>query len=1145
VDFACYNGAHSFVLAGDEASIGRAEEALHFESIKTTRLRNTHAYHSYLTDDILSEYEDLVKTIKVNKPRYKLEPCSQNDRPWEFSVRDIVQHTRLPVFFHDAVQRITSQLPSALWLEAGSAAPIITMARRILTTEFKQHNNIFIPQDLRGNNALQSISQAACQLWKAGCQGKYWLFHKSERHQYGHVNLPPYQFEKIKHWIQYKARSEVPEIESPSKLADVRSELVSFIKKDNVSELFGINTSHATFRLASTGHAVVGQSLCPASMYVEFASRCAMLLAGDSVPGLLPRIEDLTMSAPLGLVNTGVFLRMARPNSSGPWTFTIVSQHDRNLEEIEHARGRISLEHTESEIVESRLKLLNRLSRSTRYDQMMVSPNATGLSGPMVYKVFRDVVDYAPYYHGVKSLYGYDNEAVGLVSMPSETASGMESGVCDPISLDTFLQVAGIHVNCLSDRKAEEVFMCTNIEEMVFTSRFLNDRRENRTWIVYTRFEPLSRTKISNDIFIRESESKELVLCVIGAIFKSVPFKMVASSLTKLNGISAKATVETRETPSAPGIDNQQDDPGYHSQDTVTPDSDDTKPFSGDFLSAETLVSMSVSSITADNSGSQLVDDMCKLLSDIIEIPVSEISHTARFDDLGIDSLLVTEVVSEIEKQLGVTITTTEFQQASDILSLCRRIQPESVPVTIPSTEVLKEEKGDISSSSIDSGKHTNLNSQHAATASNIASIGCECFEQVKTVYDHHARTTGFSEFRTRAYPLQAQLVLQYVVEAFKILGVDLRVTRPGEAVDMIPYIPRHRKLVRQLYNVLEDGGLVKQDNGVYSRTSKEVSDVSSSKLHADMLSQYPQHTAETKLLHSTACKLADCLLGKVDPLGILFGDAQARALLEDMYTNAPMFKAGTLLLADYLSSMLTRSSTFNRPVKILELGAGTGGTTKKLLESLTSTVHDHNFTYTFTDLSSSLVAAARRKFTRYPFTEYSVLDVEASVPSEFEGQFDIVISTNCIHATRDLVVSGSHIRQMLRPDGILCLVETTRNLFWFDLVFGLLEGWWLATDGRGHPLSTEKEWDRDLRAAGFRWVDWSSGSSEESDIVRVITASPMEVGPDQGRSSTIDRLETRETVVFKHVDGLDLCADIYYPPHPVTTKSLPVGEQL
>jgi len=165
----------------------------------------------------------------------------------------------------------------------------------------------------------------------------------------------------------------------------------------------------------------------------------------------------------------------------------------------------------------------------------------------------------------------------------------------------------------------------------------------------------------------------------------------------------------------------------------------------------------------------------------------------------------------------------------------------------------------------------------------------------------------------------------------------------------------------------------------------------------------------------------------------------------------------------------------------------------------------------------------------------YTTLNIEEEPAAQFVNQYDIVISTNCIHATKDLTRSCTNISKCLRPDGVLCLVELTRNLFWFDLVFGLLEGWWLFEDGRQHALASEALWRNHLSRSGFRWIDWTVGASEESNVLRVITASP----------SDIAQRATMETVTFKRADSISLEADIYYPEEQNRgNQARPVGEQ-
>jgi acetyl esterase/lipase len=165
----------------------------------------------------------------------------------------------------------------------------------------------------------------------------------------------------------------------------------------------------------------------------------------------------------------------------------------------------------------------------------------------------------------------------------------------------------------------------------------------------------------------------------------------------------------------------------------------------------------------------------------------------------------------------------------------------------------------------------------------------------------------------------------------------------------------------------------------------------------------------------------------------------------------------------------------------------------------------------------------------------YSTLDIEKMPRDELLGKYDIILSSNCIHATRSLASSCMHIRKMLRPHGLLCLIELTRNLPWFDLVFGLLGGWWLFNDGRSHALANESLWDTRLREAGFNWVDWTDNPLEESDILRLIVASPTMASPPLPVKQSITPARV-ETVRYGERAGLQLMADIYYP-HTLDAK--------
>lgn len=146
-------------------------------------------------------------------------------------------------------------------------------------------------------------------------------------------------------------------------------------------------------------------------------------------------------------------------------------------------------------------------------------------------------------------------------------------------------------------------------------------------------------------------------------------------------------------------------------------------------------------------------------------------------------------------------------------------------------------------------------------------------------------------------------------------------------------------------------------------------------------------------------------------------------------------------------------------------------------------------FVYTFTELSVSLLARARKvTFKNIAKMEFLKLNIEEDPPEELLGKYHIIVSSNCVHATRDLRRSLGNIHKLVRPgEGCVALVELTQKLPWYELVWGLLDGWWLFDDGRDYALQSPWAWERAMRDSGFAHVDWSEGPSRESRSVRVI----------------------------------------------------------
>ncbi|KAL4914777.1 S-adenosyl-L-methionine-dependent methyltransferase [Aspergillus aurantiobrunneus] len=162
--------------------------------------------------------------------------------------------------------------------------------------------------------------------------------------------------------------------------------------------------------------------------------------------------------------------------------------------------------------------------------------------------------------------------------------------------------------------------------------------------------------------------------------------------------------------------------------------------------------------------------------------------------------------------------------------------------------------------------------------------------------------------------------------------------------------------------------------------------------------------------------------------------------------------------------------------LRILEIGAGTGGTTARALEGLRSQDGKELYSnYVFTDISPLFFDSARRRFQSYGNIEYHALDISKDpIEQGFEiAAYDLVIASNVLHATPCLVETLKNVRMLLQPKGFLFNQELSPPGKYVDFMVGLLPGWWLGgADGRSTgPCVPPGEWHRRLQQAGFEGV--------------------------------------------------------------------------
>ncbi len=378
------------------------------------------------------------------------------------------------------------------------------------------------------------------------------------------------------------------------------------------------------------------------------------------------------------------------------------------------------------------------------------------------------------------------------------------------------------------------------------------------------------------------------------------------------------------------------------------------------------------------------------------------------------------------------------------------------------------------------------------------------------------------------------RLCTAYIVSTLRTLGWTPSVGERIAAKDLaarLAVADRHHRLFARLMQILGEDGFLTADGDGW-KVSRALVAEDPAALSARLLAAWSSQDAELHVTQRCGEQLAEALRGNVDPLQLLFpgGDLDATARI---YDASPLAKTFNTLAADAVAA----AAAGNRRVRVLEVGAGTGGTTQYVLSRLPADRTE----YVFTDLGTGFLVKAAQRFADYPFVDYRVLDIER--PPMQQGfaphAFDVIVASNVIHATTDLRRTLSHVQELLAPGGVLVLGEGTTPQRWFDLTFGLTDGWWrfADTDVRAdYPLIGSSQWTNLLGECGFEaavaipGVDKPRGLAQSSLILsRRPRAGATEHGGawlvfDDGEigAAVAARLETSGDPCIRVVPGSD-----------------------
>jgi 3-oxoacyl-(acyl-carrier-protein) synthase/NAD(P)-dependent dehydrogenase (short-subunit alcohol dehydrogenase family)/acyl carrier protein len=339
------------------------------------------------------------------------------------------------------------------------------------------------------------------------------------------------------------------------------------------------------------------------------------------------------------------------------------------------------------------------------------------------------------------------------------------------------------------------------------------------------------------------------------------------------------------------------------------------------------------------------------------------------------------------------------------------------------------------------------------------------------------------TEFRRELYPLLRQLCVAYIQRY--LIG----------AHDGIQ--PQFQRFHRFMLRVIAEG----------SGDAKDPTE-----LKRKLALSFPQFRQLYELLDYCAQNYPQVLSGEVKGLDVLFPKGQTDFLERSLgeLTNLVDSTVYKRVLQKLLVALSEKQTT---PLRILEIGAGTGLLTKFLL----LTLRGKNVEYCFTDIGTSFLIAAQEWTTAADreILTFAKLDITRD-PAEqgfAPGSFDVILGLDVVHATPDMSATLRNLRSLLAPGGWLALIEMVKPWPWIEMIWGLTDGWWHCDDFRrdeGTALASLPQWHQLLSQqefAAFEIYPQSEAARAEAEYGLMLA-------------------QTSHTQSFKHLE--ELGADVF-----------------
>jgi acyl transferase domain-containing protein len=339
---AAVNGPHSVVVSGSAAAVDQVAGLVVAAGRRAKELEVSHAFHSPLMDPILQELRSVAASLRISAPKIPVVSNLTGDLLTDDIGPDYwTSHVRLPVLFHRGMCNVMDT-GSAVLIEVGPH-PALTP---LISAAFDTSKARCVPTLMRDQQDVAHMLEALAALYVRGVViNTDRLFSDPACRR---APLPLYPFRRDRHWIRVDQGADFPDkvladnlgrakIESPSEAKpesppEVRAELHPLLGR-----AVTIGPRRAVFEssLAATqpwvDHRILGATVFPGTAYLEMAARGFAASKGQEWQSVL--LRDVGFERPLVLAygkskKVALTMEARAANGASDTTFAISAAGD-------------------------------------------------------------------------------------------------------------------------------------------------------------------------------------------------------------------------------------------------------------------------------------------------------------------------------------------------------------------------------------------------------------------------------------------------------------------------------------------------------------------------------------------------------------------------------------------------------------------------------------------------------------------------------------------------------------------------------------------------------------------------------------------------------------------------------------------------